>query len=123
MQWLHRVGAAFVGLALIAGLSACGSGSETSDAKSSDPVTVEITFKDGKVTPNGDRVEVKTGQPIDLVVTADEAGEIHMHTDPEHEFAYKVGTETFKVEIDRPGVVVVESHKLDKTIVSLEVKP
>jgi len=119
----HRAGAVLAGLALIAGLSACGDDSGAKDGDKGDPVTIDITFKDGSVTPNGDRIDVKVGQPIDLVVTADEPGEIHMHTDPEQELAYDAGTKTFKVEVDRPGVVVVESHALDKTIVSLKVEP
>lgn len=119
MQRLHRAGAVLAGLALIAGLSACGDDSGAKDGTSGDPVTIDITFEDGSVTPNGDRVDVKVGQPIDLVVTADEPGELHMHTDPEQSISYEAGTKTYQVEIDRPGVVVVESHELDKTVVSL----
>ena len=56
-------------------------------------------------------------------MTADEPGEIHIHSDPEHEFEYDEGTETLdQFEIDRPGIVVVESHNLDQVIVQLEVK-
>ena len=43
--------------------------------------------------------------------------------DPEHEFQYAEGTTTLKpFTIDKPGLVAVESHTLDKTIVQLEVK-
>lgn len=84
--------------------------------------TIEVTFSGDEVTPSGERVEVSAGQPIDLVVTADAPGSIHVHSDPEQEFAYSAGTETFKFEIARPGVVEVESHELEKTIVQLEVR-
>ena len=84
---------------------------------------IEIPFADGKVTPNGERVEVDANQPIDLVVTADEPGEIHVHSEPEHEFAYGEGEEEFpEIEIDKPGVVEVESHNLEQVIVQLEVR-
>ena len=87
-----------------------------------DVKTIEITFADGDVTPSGERVEVGVGQPIDLEVTADEAGEIHVHSEPEQELEYAEGETTLKLQIDRPGIVEVESHDLDKVIVSLEVK-
>lgn len=86
-----------------------------------DVVTIDITFADGTVTPSGERVEVAAEQPIDLVVTADEPGEIHVHSSTEQTFAYGAGTETFKMQIDRPGVVEVESHELEQIIVQLEV--
>jgi hypothetical protein len=62
------------------------------------------------------------GQEIDLVVTADQPGEIHVHSTPEQELAYEAGTTTLPLTIDQPGVVEVESHDLDLTIVQLEVR-
>ena len=103
-----------------AALSACGS--DDKDSGTDDPVVVEITFESGEVEPNGERVEVDAGQPVDLVVTADEPGEIHIHSDPEQEIPYEAGTETIKIQIDKPGVVEVESHDLDQVIVQLEVR-
>lgn len=85
--------------------------------------TIDITVSGDSVTPNGDRVEVETGQPIELVVKADKAGEIHVHSTPEQEFEYGPGTTTLKLEpMEEPGVVDVESHTLDVTIVQLEVR-
>jgi hypothetical protein len=109
-----------------AGLSACSDDGDSGggDGGGSDkPVVVDITIKDGSITPNGDRIDVGVGQPVDLEVTADEPGEIHVHSDPEHEFEYGAGTTKLpEFEVDRPGIVVVESHTLDKVIVQLEVK-
>ena len=66
---------------------------------------------------------MKVGQPIELVVKADAEGEIHVHSDPEHELEYGAGTTTLPTfTIDKPGIVEVESHALEKTIVQLEVK-
>ncbi|WP_312855877.1 hypothetical protein [Nocardioides stalactiti] len=108
-----------VGTALAACSTDEGGDGGTSDG---DPEVVEITFENGAVTPNGERVEVDKGQPIDLVVTADEPGTLHLHSDPEQEFAYDAGTETFEIQIDRPGIIEVESHELDQVIVQLEVR-
>lgn len=104
-------------------VSACGD-DETGDDSGGggDPKTIEISFTDGTVTPNGERVEVGVDQPIDLVVEADEPGEIHVHSEPEQEFEYAVGTTTLKLVIDKPGVIDVESHNLDQVIVQLEVR-
>ena len=85
--------------------------------------TIEVTITGDDVTPNGDRVEVQVNQPIELVVEADAEGEIHVHSDPEQELEYGAGTTTLPTfTIDKPGIVEVESHALEKTIVQLEVK-
>lgn len=83
---------------------------------------IEVTIRGDSVTPNGDRVEVRAGAPIELVVTADRPGEIHVHSSPEQELEYDAGTTTLRLKIDQPGVVDVESHELEKTIVQLEVR-
>lgn len=106
--------------ALLTCLTACGSDGDDGGG-SSEPVRVEITFADGEVTPAGDRVEAEAGEPIDLVVTADEPGTLHIHSDPEQELSYPAGEKTFEIQVDRPGVVDVESHELDVVIVQLEV--
>ncbi len=90
-------------------------------ASGDDTATVEITFSHGSVTPNGERVEVETGQPVELVVKADEPGELHVHSTPEEEFEYGAGTTTLKLTLDQPGVVDVESHDPKVVIVQLEV--
>jgi len=82
---------------------------------------VDITIKDGKVTPNGDRVEAKVGQPITLNIDADTAGEIHVHSSPEQEIEFEKGTSSKKLTIDKPGIVDVEDHALEQVIVQLEV--
>ncbi len=113
------VGAALTGVVLLGSVTACGSDEKTG---SDETVVVEITVKDGEITPKGDRIKAAAGQPIDLVVTADAPGSLHMHSDPEQEFAYDVGTETFPISIDRPGVIEVESHDPAQIIVQLEIR-
>jgi hypothetical protein len=98
-------------------------GSGSSPESGSGQQVIEVTFKGDSVTPNGDRVEVQHGQPVELKVTADAPGEIHVHSEPEQELEYDKGTSTVEIApIDAPGIVDVESHSLDKTIVQLEVR-
>jgi hypothetical protein len=102
------------------GLTACGD-DDGSDGDAT-PVPIEVIFEGDTVTPNGERVEVETGQPVELNITADAPGEIHVHGDPEQTLDYDEGTSTLEIEpIDQPGVVDVESHELDVVIVQLEV--
>jgi hypothetical protein len=120
-----RTTARWIALTVCVGatLSACGDDDKSGDDNGSEkPVVVQITFKGGDVTPSGDRVDVDTGQEIEFDVTADEPGEIHVHSEPEEEFEYEAGEKTFTFKIDRPGLVTVESHTYDKVIVQLEVK-
>ncbi len=118
--------------ALAPGLSACGDdssgdgasgGAGASASASSRPsgTSIDITLKDGKVSPNGDRVKVRVGEPVTLHIDADSAGEIHVHSTPEQEIKFAKGTSTKKLTISKPGIVDVEDHALDQVIVQLEV--
>ena len=120
----RTLAAVAVTLATLSLATACGdeekpdSGGGSTDAK-----VIEVTFDGGTVTPNGERVEVAVGQDIELDVTADEAGEIHVHSSPEQELEYDEGESTVTIKgIDQPGIVEVESHSLDQVIVQLEVR-
>jgi hypothetical protein len=111
-------------LATLTFATACGDEeSPSSDSGSSEPKVIQVTFDGDSVTPNGERVEVSTGQKIELDITADVAGEIHVHSSPEQELEYQAGESTVTIEgIDQPGTVDVESHHLEKVIVQLEVR-
>jgi hypothetical protein len=103
--------------------TACGDEDKPSDSGSSDPKVIKVTFDGDSVTPNGERVEVSTGQDVQLDITADVAGEIHVHSTPEQEVEYPAGESSQTIKgIDQPGTVDVESHHLDKVIVQLEVR-
>jgi hypothetical protein len=124
---IRRALAALTLVACTAGLTACGdddsSGDGSGNSKELPTKTINVTVSGDSVTPNGDRVEVKVDQPIELVVKSDAEGEIHVHSDPEKELEYGAGTTTLPpFTIDKPGIVEVESHALEKTIVQLEVK-
>ncbi|MFT4287359.1 hypothetical protein [Nocardioides sp.] len=107
---------------LLTTLVGCGS-DEEAPAETTTTKSIAVSIEGGKVTPSGDRVDVAVGQPVELVVTADEAGQIHMHSDPEQEFDYSPGTTTLQLgSFDVPGIIEVESHALGVTIVQLQVK-
>ena len=106
-------------------LAGCGGseGSGETEAGLKAGVTVDIMIKDGTVTPQGKRVDVKAGEKVTLHITSDADEEIHVHSDPEHEYEVGPGddvTETFTLKT--PGQVAVEAHHLDVTIVQLVVK-
>ena len=102
-------------------LAGCGDETGSTPGSGDDTMTIEITFSDGSVTPSGKRVEVDAGQPVELVVKADEPGELHVHSTPEEELEYGAGTTTLKLTLDQPGVVDVEAHDPKVVIVQLEV--
>jgi len=96
--------------------------SDSTQTPGAEKPTIEITFEGGTVTPNGERVAVPMGQEIDLVITADRPGELHVHSTPEQELSYEAGTSTLPLVIDQPGIVEVESHDPALVIVQLEVR-
>ena len=113
--------AAICGIAYVA--TACGNDVATDPSKDSDPVVVEINFSGDSVDPHGSQIDVPVGHRVELDVTADAAGEIHVHSDPEQSAAYGVGTTRISLgAFEIPGQYEVESHTLGKTIVTLEVK-
>jgi hypothetical protein len=110
-------------LLILLSLTACSddSGSAGSTGGGGKGTTIDITIKGGKVTPHGDRVKAKVGQPVTLNIDADTSGEIHVHSSPEQEIAFDKGTSTKKLTIEQPGIVDVEDHALEQVIVQLEV--
>jgi plastocyanin len=112
------------GCAAVLVLTGCGSSDPGSSGSSDEPVVVDIAVKDGKVTPQGDRVDVKVGQKVTLHITSDTDEEIHVHSEPEHEYEVSAGADVKKsFTLKTPGQVAVEAHHLDATIVQLVVKP
>jgi hypothetical protein len=122
------VAAAFAAALLIAGCSG-DTGTVTSSpnpgtAEPSGDVAVDIAIRDGEVTPQADRVEMKVGQKVTLHITSDAEETIHVHSEPEQEFEIGAGDDVEKsFTIDIPGQIAVEAHDLDLTIVQLVVRP
>jgi plastocyanin len=102
-------------------LTACSS-SGASDSTPGKPVTVAIDERNGTISPTGTTVQVRRGQQVVFVVRSDAADEIHVHSEPEHEFEVKAGkNQKFRFAIDTPGSYEVESHGLNVVILKLQV--
>jgi hypothetical protein len=113
------IASAPLAVALLAG---CGGTSSDGGSTGPEPTKViDVTFNGDSVNPNGELIKVGVGQPIELDVTADKPGEIHVHSSPEQEFEYDKGSSTIAVKpITTPGRVEVESHTLEKTLFTLQ---
>lgn len=110
----------------LVGLTGCGTdetAKKVESTKGTDgTTTIDVTVKGDTIDPDGGTLKVEKGKPLTLHITADAAGEIHVHSTPEQELEYAAGTSDKTITIDQPGVVDVESHTLDKLIVQLEVR-
>ena len=110
-------------------LTACGASSSSSSrsSRSADgdpqPKQIAITIQGDSLNPSGQEFDVAVGQPVEFDVNADKPGEIHVHSTPEQEFEYDAGSSTIHLKpIQAPGMVTVESHTLEKTILKLKVQ-
>ena len=92
------------------------------DSAPTEPEMVMITVQGDTVEPSGKKIDVAVGQPVELVVKSDVAGEIHVHSDPEEEMEFEPGTSSRTITIARPGLVDVERHQPDTLVVQLEVR-
>ncbi|WP_299932486.1 hypothetical protein [uncultured Nocardioides sp.] len=108
-------------LVLVLLLAGCAQDERSTD--NTTPIEIAVTIEGGDVTPSGERIDVKRGQPIEFDVTADTSGQLHVHSDPAQSFDYEPGTSTFRLTpIELPGVVEVEEEDLGQTIVQLEIR-
>ena len=90
-------------------------------SQSTSGTTIAVTVRGDQVTPNGKRLKATVGEPVTITVDANRAGELHVHSTPEQELAYKNGKTTLHVTIDKPGIVDIEDHIADVVVVQLEV--
>lgn len=96
---------------------------ESTEGTKPGPVVLDVTIIDGEVTPRGARVELKVGQPLTLSVYSDATDQLHVHTDPEQEFAVKAHrNQRFTFTVDQPGKVAIEVHDVDVVIAEVLVR-
>lgn len=119
---LPTVGVLVVGGCAAEDAGTADAGSSTGQGRSA--VDVEVTIEDGSVRPLGEQVEVGVDQTVRLHVDSDAADHLHVHSDPEHEFAVEPGMhKAFSFRVSTPGQVDVELHELGATVVQLVVRP
>ncbi len=98
--------------------------SETTEEPDDDAVVLDITIANGDVSPAGTTVEAKVGQPIELRVDSDAADELHVHSNPEHEFEVKPADgQVFTFTVQQPGQVEIETHETGVVVAELVVTP
>jgi len=86
-------------------------------------VVVDVTIKDGKVTPTNEQLQAKVGDPIVVRVDSDAADQLHVHSNPEHTFTVEPKSgQSFQFTVTVPGKVDVELHELNRTIASIAVQ-
>jgi len=87
-------------------------------------LTINIKIANGKVDPNGKKIDASVGQEVILQVTSDMDDEIHAHTGGAgYELEVKANEPTTGTFIlPAPGSFEVESHHLEKIIVILNVR-
>jgi major membrane immunogen (membrane-anchored lipoprotein) len=88
-----------------------------------DRVVVDVTIKGGTVTPTNEQVKAKAGEAIVFRVNSDAADQLHVHSNPEHEFPVEAkANQQFQFTVTVPGNVDVELHGLNRTIATLQVQ-
>lgn len=83
--------------------------------------SLSIVIAADRTVPAGAKLSLKVGQPLLLEISAEEPGELHVHSTPEQEVAFPAGDSIVTLSFEQPGVVDVEDHDLDALIVQLEV--
>lgn len=97
--------------------------SSTGAAPSAAALIVPVRIAGGTVTPVDARLEVRVGQPIEIVVDSDAADELHVHAEPDHTFTIAPGTdEHFRFTVEIPGRVEIELHHAGRTVATLLVR-
>ena len=94
---------------------------ETTEPSEPEVREIEIEFE-GDQVPEVERIQLAVGEKVVLVVTSDQPGELHVHSDPEQTLAYDAGTTRRPLTIDQPGVVEVERHEPAALVLQLEVR-
>ena len=85
---------------------------------------VDITIAGGVVTPSNGQVQGEVGKPIVLKVGSDVPDSLHVHSVPEHTFQVEPRPEQeFEFTVDVPGQVYIELHDLNRTVVTIQVRP
>jgi plastocyanin len=125
------VAAPVLALALGGLLSGCGGSSEDGDGASggesatsgtSATTDVDVTVDGDTISPTNKQVEIAVGDTVTLHVTADRAGELHVHSSPEQELEFGKGETDLPLTLDKPGSVDVEEHASETLVLRVLVQ-
>ena len=129
-------------LGLTLSLAACGSDNTSTPAASDAPTatdtatasspapsseapegpTLDLTVSGDSIDPANQKIDAKAGDVLVINVTSDRAGELHVHSSPEQELAFKAGNTQLEVELKQPGQVDIEEHESDTLVARVLVK-
>jgi hypothetical protein len=86
-------------------------------------LVIDVTIKDGKVTPTNEQLQSGVNEQIVVRVNSDAADDLHVRSTPEHSFDVEAKPmQSFQFSVSVPGKVDVELHKLNKTIATIQVQ-
>lgn len=89
-----------------------------------DATVVNISIAGGVVTPTNGQAQGRVGTPIVLKVGSDVPDSLHVHSVPEHTFQVEARPDQqFEFTVDVPGQVDIELHDLNRTVVTIQVRP
>jgi hypothetical protein len=78
-------------------------------------LVIDVIVEGGNVTPTNAELRAKTKQPIIIRINSDTADQLHVHSNPEHNFTVEPRSgQSFQFTVDVPGQVEVELHELSK---------
>lgn len=98
--------------------------STTPSAEAVDGTIVDINIAGGIVTPTNGEAQGTVGKPIVLKVDSDVSDSLHVHSVPEHTFQVEPRPDQqFEFAVDVPGQVDIELHDLNRTVVTIQVRP
>lgn len=112
---MHRVvGMVLVALLLVVG--ACSSG------KSGGPVAIDLTIAQGKITPGTASYDVAKGSTVTITITSDAADTVHVHGYEIEKPIAAGATTVITFVADKTGRYEVETHVIQATIATLNVR-
>lgn len=104
--------------------AASASASTTPPSRTVDATVVDIEIAGGVVAPTNGQVQGSVGKPIVLKVSSDVADSLHVHSVPEHTFQVDSRPDQeFEFTVGVPGQVDIELHDLNRTVVTIQVRP
>ena len=115
-------------LSLAGLLAGCGGDSGSGDGAGSSPggsggtaasTDVAVTVDGDTVSPTNKQLEIGVGDTVTLHVTADRAGELHVHSSPEQELEFEKGETDLPITLDKPGSVDVEEHASEALVLRI----
>jgi plastocyanin len=83
---------------------------------------VEVEIADGRVSTDDDRVEVRRGDTVRIVVTSDVDDEVHVHGVEQSAALVAGETATVEFTVDEAGLFEVETHEGDLLLFQLLVQ-